>query len=139
MTKKTMHLKNPIFIIIMRNDIGSLNAGKACAQASHAANAMVDTVSKSDPVFREALGRWQRETKQGFGTCIVLEGSWQEIYDFVATKTYNQPYICQSIVDPTYPVRDGIVTHLIELPTCVWAFGDKDDMNEIRNSFDLML
>ena len=52
--------------ILMRNDLPSLNAGKAMAQAAHAANAL--TAEWGDTYLVKAYSN----SKHQFGTCIVL-------------------------------------------------------------------
>ena len=42
----------PVLYILMRNDMKSMNPGKAMAQASHASNAFVNTASDSDNAER---------------------------------------------------------------------------------------
>ena len=59
----------PVLYILMRNDLPSMNAGKAMAQASHASNAMVHN-SDCD-AFKGMVKEWQGETPQGFGTLVL--------------------------------------------------------------------
>lgn len=113
----------PILYILMRTDLDSLNPGKAMAQACHAANCAVSHASG------HILSEWQDQTPQDFGTTIVLDGGTIEniraLIDEidakgsldVSTQTYTGV-----IHDPTYPIRDGAVTHLIPLDTCGYVF-----------------
>ena len=53
--------------ILMRTDMPSMSAGRACAQASHVTNVfMRDIGDKLD------VAEWQSQTRFGFGTAIVL-------------------------------------------------------------------
>lgn len=58
----------------MRDDIPSLNAGKAMAQAAHAANSLVHCYGTTKKVKE-----WQRESMDGFGTTIVLAADKNQI------------------------------------------------------------
>ena len=66
-------MKN-ILYIFMRNDLPSMNVGKAMAQASHASAQLVTNYSSK----YEDIKNWAKEGK-GFGTTIVLEGSKNSI------------------------------------------------------------
>ena len=55
-----------ILYLLVRNDLPSLNAGKAMAQAAHAANSLTAEWGADDAV-KEYSNR-----KHQFGTCIVL-------------------------------------------------------------------
>jgi hypothetical protein len=106
-----------------------MNPGKAMAQASHAANAMVHSVrkSKSKPL-RNLLDEWENETSQGFGTCIVLECTSMDKMEEVVSALRDGTYCSAGIVhDPSYPLRDGKRTHLIPLDTCAWVFARKNN------------
>jgi Peptidyl-tRNA hydrolase PTH2 len=74
--------------LVMRNDLPSLNPGKLAAQAAHVANV---AVKRGD---RKTVKAWERQTKQRFGTTIVLG----------ATLQFIQAMMASAIVrDPTYP------------------------------------
>lgn len=104
---------NPVLYIISRNDLGSLNPGKATAQCAHGANAMVSRCNHERPL-REikqdfSLGKlfesWRLQTPQGFGTTIVLAGKMQELVDVsVFLKNYAGAAIHGFTYDPTYPL-----------------------------------
>lgn len=126
----------PYLYIIMRNDLASFNDGKKMAHAAHAANAFVHKVVKVrdlNPV-RMLYNKWAKETPQGFGTTICLSGTLEEFE--AATRSIesdggigvrDHAGLAFGVVhDPSYPLRDGLVTHLIPLDTCAWFFGDKD-------------
>jgi hypothetical protein len=59
--------------IIVRNDLQSLNPGKAMAQAAHASNQLVHEFGD-----REEVKEWQAQSR-GFGTTIVLAANGLEI------------------------------------------------------------
>lgn len=122
----------PILFILMRNDLSSMNTGKAIAQGSHASNAFVH---KFHSVMREqsaeplekyeklhsAYYEWEHATSQGFGTVLVLEDSMVNITDTVDYAA-ESGFFSGIVHDPTYPVLDGSVVHHIPLDTCGFIF-----------------
>ena len=135
-------LKKPNYYlyIIMRNDLQSLNPGKGMAQAAHAGNAFVHDIEKrvpkTSPVMR-AYQQWSKETHQGFGTTIVLGGSLWLINKLSNDlKKIKEDFLSGVVHDPTYPVRDGDVTHLIPLDTCFYIFCAKEgEVKDILTPF----
>jgi peptidyl-tRNA hydrolase len=136
-------MTTPVLYIIMRDDLVSLNCGKAMAQAAHAGNAMEyhyqlkvdDTINNVEDSFDRskfetligAYGQWKRQTSQGFGTTIVLGGAMSSIRQDVDVLE-KLGYLAAVVHDPTYPLRDGSFTHLIPLDTCAYVFvPNKDD------------
>lgn len=123
-----------VLYILMRNDMASMNAGKAIAQGSHASNAFVHHFEgyaqtyNSKPVpdgleiaNMNGFNEWSHETSQGFGTAIVLEGSWRDIEPRIDILR-SLGYIAGKVFDPGYPIRDGDVMHYIPLNTCAYVF-----------------
>lgn len=123
-----------VLYILMRNDLNSMNPGKAIAQGSHAANAFVqhfhgfaqECNSKSKQSYLETeimkgFNDWENSTTQGFGTVLVLEANMPSIYSVVNSFKALQ-YITGVIHDPTYPIVDGDVVHHIPLDTCAYVF-----------------
>lgn len=124
----------PILYILMRNDLTSMNPGKAIAQGSHASNAFVkhiehhtqnlnsqSNVSVQDQQIIKSFREWEYSTTQGFGTVIVLESSYKDILPRVEMFK-NLGYITGIVHDPTYPILDGSVVHHIPLDTCGYVF-----------------
>lgn len=153
---------NPVLYIISRNDLGSLNPGKAMAQCAHAANAMVDRHRADGPLLRnekvdELFRLWEMQTPQGFGTTIVLVGKMQDLVDVsLFLKNYSGPVVHGFTYDPTYPLvvprevvplldqrlltaeplhldNNRVLLQYNETPN-FWALVDKDDP-EIQNLF----
>tara|TARA_B110000858_G_scaffold3097_1_gene3580 strand:- start:7355 stop:7711 length:357 start_codon:yes stop_codon:yes gene_type:complete len=105
----------------MRTDLDSMNPGKAMAQASHASNQFVANTNKEDPMYLKWLdGRT-------FGTVLVLDVDLEEL-EVAIDDAINADFHAEVIHDPTYPIKDGEVTHYIALDTCGFVFGDKDDL-----------
>ena len=118
------------FYILMRNDLASLNPGKACAQAAHAAHAQVAMLLRLPPaqrkVWEKAFLAWSQETRQGFGTAITKEAPIEAIRASVK-EAKRRGMLAAMVHDPEYPLADGSVTHLIPLDTCAFVFGRRED------------
>lgn len=97
---------NKLYILI-RNDLHSLNVGKAIAQASHCVSQFMTKYSKD-------AKEWCKEA-DGFGTTVVLEGNQQDIENFMRYIN-NEKYLCGDIIDPTYPfkLQKEIIPFLVE-------------------------
>jgi peptidyl-tRNA hydrolase len=144
----------PILYILMRNDLPSMNAGKAMAQASHAANAFIH----SDLVTaRKAKKAWQKQTDQGFGTVLVLSVNYDQLLGAIADA--RRSGLHSSLVDdPTYPriinaefarliptnedtaprvINGDKVTIYREETTCGYIFGTKEQTRDFLGSFPL--
>ena len=129
--------------ILMRNDMDSLNAGKAVAQGSHAANQMIYE-SYNDPFaeqewkfkIRDMVSAWSGEAR-GFGTCIVLSVNESEMR-LAVQKAKALGHHAGITHDPTYPLRDGKTLHLIPVDTCAYIFGYKHELKDIVGQFSLM-
>lgn len=120
-------LTNPCLYILMRTDINSMNPGKAMAQASHAYGALRKAIKEKLNIQKDFI-LWMDQTEQDFGTTIVLGGSEPQI-DGALWRAVRDRNICGGWVhDPTYPIRDGNVTHLIPLNTCAFLFGARADI-----------
>jgi hypothetical protein len=115
MSKETLY-------VLMRNDMESLTAGKACAQAAHASNAAKHHVMTkiTDKVTIEDFSFWESQTDQGFGTTIVLGVTEQEMRDCV--EILSKSFVAGIVHDPSYPVRDGKIMHLIPVDTCAYVY-----------------
>lgn len=96
-------------------------AGKAMAQASHASNAFIKHAKEVD-AYVDNVDIWEAETKQGFGTVLVLE-TWdwaKTVLDVTRLKDFM--YVCGVVHDPTYPIVDGSIVHHIPLDTCAYVY-----------------
>jgi hypothetical protein len=126
---------NETLYILMRDDMQSLNPGKAMAQACHAANAFMHSVNGGfvssgfslDTDTVSSARTWSRQTSQGFGTTITLAGKIADIEHTVLNmNSYYQvgavPAFGELILDPTYPLLDGETLHLIPVVTCAYVF-----------------
>ena len=116
----------PVLYILMRNDLDSLNPGKAMAQASHASNQFVHNIKEGGMIDYELFNMWSNETNKGFGTVLVLSVNETQLQSCIMMADKHLAH-CGIVHDPTYPIQDGEVVHHIPLDTCGYIFGDKDD------------
>lgn len=85
-----------------------MGAGRAAAQASHASNAFIHKFGK-----RRDVKEWQKQTKQGFGTAIVLGVNYKKLAEFFVDG--------KNIIGPRYPhtLTDWVVKELVYDPDYV--------------------
>lgn len=81
--------------ILMRNDLASMNAGKAMAQAAHASNLFTKKFGKD-----ELVAKWEGD--RGFGTTIVLACSGEDVNKRVR-KALEKKLLAGHVFDPSYP------------------------------------
>ena len=111
----------PTLYILMRDDLDSLNPGKAIAQGSHATN-LFDRDSKragDDTVY--AIEEWAGD--RGFGRCLTVSAKVHEMEEIMALIT-DDPcnFLGNTVLDPTYPISDGTIIHTLPLITCAYVF-----------------
>jgi peptidyl-tRNA hydrolase len=136
--------------ILMRTDMASMNPGKACAQAAHAANKFAHTMKTHKCTKEHELAyyewcessgtRLDEPSFQAFGTTITLSCDETLLHQIVGVAKENG--LPSGIVfDPTYPLRDGDYTHYIPLDTCGYVFVSEHLTNqtpELMKTLDLM-
>lgn len=143
---------NERLYILMRNDLPSMTTGRAMAQASHASNAFIKRFGKD-----KLVQAWQRETKQGFGTAIVLTSNITEIHDVLnKSKGFK---IKDLVLDPDYVISvtseiypyiafdyrrmfttiDNSNQYLFhrEVITCAYIFGTREELSPILGHLKL--
>ena len=143
------------FYIIMREDLPSLNPGKAMAQAAHAQGVAETFFTYIGNEHRKASWiEWKKQGYGGFGTTIVLGNQYSggpnkgnflnvdDIGELAHVNVYPKPdgprYYTSAIKDPTYPIRDGNTIHLVkDVITCASIF--IDDMTDIHPSTQTFL
>lgn len=111
-------MTHPTLYILMRTDMDSMNPGKAMAQAAHAANAFI----KESREYEFSTEVWEGSTDQGFGTTITLAVHSEEELNQAAHRAGVDGFYASVVRDPTYPVRDGKVTHLVPVDTCAYVY-----------------
>lgn len=130
--------EEPRLYLLVRNDIESLNAGKAVAQGSHAGHkfmwamlgAAFDDQNMRRPEVKDAFNDWvhqadlahgQMVEEQGFGTAIALHATPEQMEKAVRyARLIGMPAAIAH--DPTYPLKDGSKVHLIPLDTVAYVF-----------------
>lgn len=142
--------ETPYLYVLMRSDMDSLNAGKGMAQAAHAANQCVFYIKNTrlpipsadapiihDRLFevRSQLARWQES--RGFGVSITLDIGDERTMRAAVELATRIGLVADVVLDPSYPVRDGKVTHLIPVHTCGYVFGPKVLCQMILENFKL--
>lgn len=133
----------------MRNDLPSMNAGKAMAQASHASNYFVAVWPAAAEEWRGAGGH--------FSTVLVLSASLQQILEAKA-KAREKALACDTIIDETYPYQTtseiaALIPTTIDTaprfingdratlyrkePTCAFICGTKEECKDILGHLSL--
>lgn len=140
------YFKNPILYILMRTDLESMNAGKAVAQGTHAANQLESRIAAINPAnpetpenmrqYASMFQEWKAQA-DGFGTAICLEVNERQLRGAI---DYAQriSLVAGVVHDPTYPLKDGSVLHLLPLDTCGYIFGEKHNIQWLLTDLELM-
>jgi len=128
-------MKTPILYIFMRTDVISMNPGKACAQAAHAANQFQSEIeklekkkslTKQEEELVELYDIWRESTAGNFGTTVVLDAeNYSSKMKDIPVFLSDEPYLFGIVNDPTYPLKDGNFVHHISLDTCAFVFTEK--------------
>lgn len=121
------------------------------AQAAHAGQMFQEFMDNAaKPVIPGQVDVWSRQKLEfngtrSFGTTIVLALPCDEDIPMPSVRELAQStcsdlrhieaqerrddnvvpaaaYALGIVNDPTYPVKDGLVTHYVELDTCFWVF-----------------
>ena len=128
--------------VFLRSDLESMTPGKAAAQVAHAATQHAMRYAGELKPTEATLARksshdfFNWADSYHFGTTIVLDGGSFEpsvpeeiaqIMNVVYAETEGASRNIGRVIDPSYPIRDGKVTHLLSLTTCVWIFYDPEE------------
>lgn len=157
----------PVLYVLMRNDLPSMNTGKGMAQSCHIGSAFAHEMlvgkfpnaeanAANDTLYRQ----WLATSKQGFGTVLTVELNEEKMRR--AVDVARSMFLVAGVLrDDTYPIlvppelgkvmatertpishftvgeRFNYVT--IELDTCAFVFGDKNDpkLNVVTEIFPL--
>lgn len=149
-------MKDYRLYILMRTDLASMSRGRACAQASHAANAFIKKWG-----HREEVQEWEKQTKQGFGTAIILNGGCGYNIHKLVRDVQKKKFAADWVVDPEYGIQvsteiyglldsdkywckpdnntpiDGKISIFRKVETCAYIFGDKEDLFPIVGELPL--
>lgn len=129
-----------ILYILVRNDMESMNPGKAIAQGSHATSRFhrrMEVDAAGTEQFA-AYNEWCAESSSGdFGTVLTLAVSSGEQLVNAVTFAKQFGLVAGVAHDDTYPLRDGEMTHYIPVDTAGYIFGEKDDCWPVVGGFEL--
>lgn len=152
--------KDKLYIIV-RSDMDSMTAGRACAQVSHATMEfiadMAFAVEQASPKEQEDLQeRYLAWCAEGynFGNTIILEGNkaiiqevsdladgWEDVQDANPNDFQYAPdgIFVAGVYDPQYPLQDGDSRHFAEVLTTAYIFGSPDHPDVKRFTSQLAL
>lgn len=156
-------MKEPCLYLLMRNDLDSMNAGKAIAHGAHAANQFVyelqDYISSGlDLLETLDYGYKQWQSTNGFGDTVSLSVSLSELQYIVGAAKMVSGF-ANGVIDPTYPyvlhkeyadliqhdyeyppkpVGDGKVLCVRSETTCGYIFGDRRDLRSLLKDYPLV-
>ena len=116
-----------------------MNPGKAVAQGSHATNDFeikVRMAADESIEWHNALNTWRNGECAGRALVFGASGSQFEhlkiLCELYESHAPNQKNILWgSYTDPTYPLRDGQLTHTIPFNSAMWVF-TPDAMPSLR-------
>lgn len=120
--------------LLMRNDLPSMNPGKAIAHGAHAANQMVHILERgmgnplSMETWKKQYHEWARQA-MGFGTTISISMSLKEMND-VVLRFQNLGIHSELVTDPTYPaITDTEILEVMnrELGRIISPYADSMD------------
>lgn len=123
--------------VLMRKDLASMVPGKACAQAAHAANQCVALIDRSNITHISLHEEWIAQTEHGFGTTIVLGVNERQMRDKIGLAL-DLGLHAGIVHDPSYPIRDGEITHAIPLDTCGYVLALKEQVSKLFCDLELL-
>jgi hypothetical protein len=127
------------FYVLMRTDMDSMNYGKGCAQSAHAQKHADMEIWRRETFGKKVKAlyeEWERQTEQGFGVTITKEIDGT-LLPQVVEFAKKAGFAAAVTHDPTYPLLDGKVLHLLPVDTCGWVFGPKDELAPLLRQFGL--
>ncbi len=140
--------------ILMREDIPSMNYGKAMAQAAHAQALLsrdIEILKSKEAIydaasqFRVQYDVWKMDGQNAYGTTIVVSVTLDELKKELENACYHsRDMMFGSVIDPTYPMNvnrevgellekngcdviykeNNVATVLREEITCAYIFTD---------------
>lgn len=126
-----------IAYVLMRTDVPDYFGPKAQAQSNHAGTKMIfDALSSGNMELLAELTEWEQEAG-GFGTCIVLHATAQQMRQAVSLAELLGVH-AGIVHDPTFPVRDGDRYTTLPIDTCAYVFGRKSKCRPVVGALDLL-
>jgi hypothetical protein len=133
-----------VLYVFGRTDLASMNPGKMAAQAVHAGHHFSKVIKEiraapqnsNDTRLLALYDEWENTTPYGYGTTITLETNEARMKEAVElVQRYG--FFARITPDPTYPVKDGEVCHLIPVNTSGFVFGMKSALEPFLSEFSL--
>ena len=144
-----------VVYVLVRNDLPSMNPGKAMSQVHHAGVQMVSKYS-TYPLVTDYIADGVRQGADHFNTTLVLGANLCQIYN-TRIAAESRGYAYGIVSDPSYPfivpdqeladlipqdddvkvikvLGDGRVLMVRPETTVAWFLGDRDDP-EFRDMF----
>lgn len=137
-----------VVYVMIRNDLPSLNPGKAAAQVHHAGVQMMAKYA-DHKLVKQYLEDGVAQDADSFNTTLTLGASLSQIEAAIG-KAKNLDVLCDILVDPSYPffVDPEVAPFLESNPavkrigpssngkdlfvrnelTCAWALGNRNDI-----------
>lgn len=88
--------------VLVRNDLPSMNPGKAMAQVQHSGVQMM-VKYKNDKLVKEYIENGIEQGADCFNTTLVLSASLQQIQNAVGIAEKIAGVPCDTVLDPSYP------------------------------------
>jgi hypothetical protein len=136
-----------VLYILVRKDMESFNhCGKIAPQCAHAANHAAESIGHNEfgPTVMAEFSQWQKQTRQGFGTTIVLAGRFGDDKGFtikdirkLVDAALKMECAAAIITDPEYPLQDGKTSHKFPCETVGWIFASKQAIGNLLWIYDL--
>lgn len=139
-------MKDATLYILARTDLISMSRGRSDAQVSHATSDFHEVVHQmTNPNDTKMSDYWAGIDRlygewvgnRNFGRVIVLSVDESQMRSRVQQADSNE-FLSGVTNDPSYPIRDGSVTHYISLDTCGWIFGSKHQLESILGDLPLL-
>lgn len=130
-------MEKPILYILLHNELASMTAGRAAAQASHITSVFTaDASMEASDKIRDQFNVWESESSTNcFGTAIVLGANEEQILNIVG-DAFAHEFMSGSVNDDTYAVRDGDYTHYVDLLVGGYVFMHKDFTYSLKEKMD---
>ena len=134
-TLNTLDVFDNRLYCLMRTDLASMNPGKAIAQGMHAQAEAEAILAALGGEWTAMWTAWKLQAGH-FGTTVTLGGAIDDIHTALVMLG-EAGFPCGVVHDPTYPLLDGRVMHLIPLDTCAWTFGSAFRLKPLLVSLSL--
>lgn len=123
-------MAKPTLYLFIRNDVQSMTPGKGIAQGSHVTDLFEKTMDSARAKSERWDGHYRRWAEDGVaGRALVMGADGADFSNLAyLCRCWDETFIGHSDIlhgsytDPTYPVRDGAVTHLVPFNSAMFIF-----------------